>query len=83
MVVNSNGVVSKLRHNYYSLHMYIVLDTSDFVPSGTIPPTTSTSVLQLAPTAPSETAGELTLNCVEDMLVLQCAHFGLGQTICI
>ena len=35
--------------------------TSDVVPSGTIPPTTSTSALPPTPTAPSETAGELTL----------------------
>ena len=47
--------------SHYSLHMYLVVDTSDVVPSETIPATPSTLALPPTPTAPSETAGELTL----------------------
>ena len=43
------------------LFSHAVAYTSDVVPSGTIPATTSTSALSPTPTAPSETAGELTL----------------------
>ena len=43
------------------LFVHAVAYTSDVMPSGTIPPTTSTSALSPTPTGPAETAGELTL----------------------
>ena len=57
----------------------IVAYTFDVVPSGTIPPTTSTSALSPTPTAPSETAGELTL-VLKTCLYSCCVCFRLSQT---
>ena len=76
-----SGIVSVyLIVSQYSLHVHnMVVDTSDVVPLETIPATTSTSALSPAPTAPSETAGELTL-VLKTCLYSCCVCFGLSQT---
>ena len=66
----------RVTHCVTMLLAHVVTDTSDVVPSGTIPATISTSALPPAPTAPSETAGELTL--VWKTCLHVCVCFGLS-----
>ena len=74
----SGVVCMQLILSHYFLHMYLVVDTSDVVPSGTIPATPSTSALSPTPTAPAETAGELIL--VLKTCLFPWVSFGLSQT---
>ena len=61
LVSGGNPLTSRVTYCVTQFFAHAVAVTSDVVPSGTIPPTTSASALSPTPTAPSETAGELTL----------------------